>query len=81
MRIAQMMEAEGYRSSGVTLSGLGGVETGADAAEFLLLGSNTVQVGGCCVTDQHRCVTDQHRVPYRDVAMQVLPSHKVLLAS
>ena len=27
------------------LSGLGGVETGADAAEFLLLGANSVQVG------------------------------------
>lgn len=26
------------------LSGIGGVETGADAAEFLLLGSNSVQV-------------------------------------
>ena len=29
---------------GVTLSGMGGIETGADAAQFLLLGSNTVQV-------------------------------------
>ena len=26
------------------LSGIGGVETGADAAEFLLLGANSVQV-------------------------------------
>jgi len=33
---------KGY--AGATLSGLGGVETGADAAEFLLLGSDTVQV-------------------------------------
>ena len=29
---------------GVTLSGMGGIETGADAAQFLLLGANTVQV-------------------------------------
>lgn len=29
------------------LSGLGGVETGRDAAEFILLGSNSVQVGAC----------------------------------
>ncbi len=29
---------------GVTLSGMGGIETGADAAQFLLLGSHTVQV-------------------------------------
>jgi dihydropyrimidine dehydrogenase (NADP+) len=27
------------------MSGIGGVETGADAAEFILLGSDTVQVG------------------------------------
>ncbi len=27
------------------LSGIGGVETGNDAAEFLLLGANSVQVG------------------------------------
>ena len=29
---------------GRTLSGLGGVESGSDAAEFILLGSDTVQV-------------------------------------
>ena len=29
---------------GVTISGMGGIETGADAAQFLLLGSHTVQV-------------------------------------
>lgn len=28
------------------LSGIGGVETGQDAAEFLLLGANSVQVNG-----------------------------------
>lgn len=28
-----------------SLSGIGGVETGFDAAEFILLGSSTVQVG------------------------------------
>ena len=44
MAIAKMMQAEGYSDKGCSLSGLGGVETGADAAEFLLLGSNTVQV-------------------------------------
>ena len=43
------------------LSGIGGVETGADAAEFLLLGANSVQVLplalqelGCC--DLHPCI-------------------------
>lgn len=29
---------------GTTISGMGGIETGADAAQFLLLGSHTVQV-------------------------------------
>lgn len=29
---------------GKSLSGIGGVETGSDAAEFILLGSDTVQV-------------------------------------
>ena len=33
-------EFEGKRD----LSGIGGVETGGDAAEFLLLGANSVQV-------------------------------------
>jgi dihydropyrimidine dehydrogenase (NADP+) len=34
----------GYKARGASLSGIGGVETGADAAEFLLLGAGTVQV-------------------------------------
>ena len=43
MSIAQMIRKD-YVGKGVSLSGIGGVETGADAAEFILLGSNTVQV-------------------------------------
>lgn len=43
MSIAQMMKAE-YGGKDYSLSGIGGVETGGDAAEFILLGSNTVQV-------------------------------------
>lgn len=35
-----------FPGSGATLSGLGGVNTGRDAAEFILLGSNTVQARG-----------------------------------
>ncbi len=46
MSIAQMMKAEFPSSSNLSLSGIGGVETGNDAAEFILLGANTVQV--CC---------------------------------
>ncbi|KAL9226985.1 hypothetical protein vseg_002736 [Gypsophila vaccaria] len=42
MSIAKMMKSE--FSSEHSLSGIGGVETGGDAAEFILLGADTVQV-------------------------------------
>jgi len=41
--IAGMMRDE-FPGSGASLSGIGGVNTGGDAAEFILLGSDTVQV-------------------------------------
>lgn len=41
MELAQMIQAE---FPGRSLSGMGGVETGEDAAQFILLGSDTVQV-------------------------------------
>jgi dihydropyrimidine dehydrogenase (NADP+)/dihydropyrimidine dehydrogenase (NAD+) subunit PreA len=41
MEIAQLIEAE---FPGRSLSGMGGVESGEDAAEFILLGADTVQV-------------------------------------
>ena len=41
MELAQMIRAE---FPGRSLSGMGGVETGEDAAQFILLGSDTVQV-------------------------------------
>lgn len=44
MSIAKMMQNE-FRDKDYSLSAIGGVETGADAAEFILLGANTVQVG------------------------------------
>lgn len=44
MNIAKMMRSE-FNDKDYSLSGIGGVETGADAAEFILLGANTVQVG------------------------------------
>lgn len=44
MNIAQMMKSE-FGDQGYSLSGIGGVETGGDAAEFILLGADTVQVG------------------------------------
>jgi dihydropyrimidine dehydrogenase (NADP+) len=50
MSIAQMMKAE-FPGSDFSLSGVGGVETGNDAAEFILLGANTVQV----MLQLHQC--------------------------
>ena len=41
MEIATLIQSD---FEGRTLSGIGGVETGQDAAEFILLGSDTVQV-------------------------------------
>lgn len=43
MHISQMMRSE-FNGNGLSLSGIGGVESGGDAAEFILLGANTVQV-------------------------------------
>ncbi|CAL9109159.1 dihydropyrimidine dehydrogenase (NADP(+)), chloroplastic-like [Musa acuminata AAA Group] len=43
MQIAKMMTTE-FGNTDCSLSGIGGVETGGDAAEFILLGANTVQV-------------------------------------
>lgn len=42
--IAGMIEQEFADGSGKSLSGIGGVNTGKDAAEFILLGADTVQV-------------------------------------
>ena len=54
MQLAKMMAARGGYG-GASLSGIGGVETGADAAEFILLGSDTVQVW--LVVDWSWCVS------------------------
>ncbi|WIA09895.1 hypothetical protein OEZ85_010109 [Tetradesmus obliquus] len=44
MSISRLLQQQGFRDAGVSLSGIGGVETGGDAAEFILLGCDTVQV-------------------------------------
>ncbi len=41
MELARMME-DGYKDR--TISGIGGIETGEDSAQFILLGAHTVQV-------------------------------------
>src|ERR1017187_4565038 len=53
MEVAQLIRKE---SSGRSLSGLGGIETGNDAAEFILLGSDTVQVCTGVMKFGYECV-------------------------
>jgi len=53
MEIATMLRAE---FPGRTLSGLGGIESGRDAAEFILLGANTVQVCTGVMKFGYECV-------------------------
>lgn len=47
MNIAKMMKTEFGDKMNLSLSGIGGVETGGDAAEFILLEANTVRVVHC----------------------------------
>jgi len=53
MEIAQMIRSE---YPGRSLSGMGGVETGEDAAQFILLGSDTVQVCTGVMKSGYECV-------------------------
>jgi dihydroorotate dehydrogenase subfamily 1 len=53
MEIAQMIQSE---YPGRSLSGLGGIESGGDAAQFILLGSNTVQVCTGVMKFGYECV-------------------------
>jgi hypothetical protein len=53
MEIATMIRAE---FPGRSLSGLGGVESGNDAAQFILLGSDTVQVCTGVMKFGYECV-------------------------
>jgi len=53
MEVAQLIKAE---FPGRSLSGLGGVESGNDAAQFILLGCDTVQVCTYVMKVGYRCV-------------------------
>jgi dihydroorotate dehydrogenase subfamily 1 len=54
MEIATMIRDE---FPGRTLSGLGGIETGRDAAQFILLGCHSVQVCTGVMKSGYRCIT------------------------
>src|SRR5262245_18489253 len=53
MEVAQLVKSE---FPGRTLSGIGGVESGTDAAQFILLGCHTVQVCTYVMKVGYRCV-------------------------
>ena len=68
MEIAQLIRQE---FPGRSLSGLGGIETGNDAAEFILLGSDTVQVCTGVMKFGYECVK-----PMCDQLLAFMAKHK-----
>lgn len=68
MEISKVIEKE---FPGRTLSGLGGVETGEDAAQFILLGSSTVQVCTGVMKYGYDCVG-----PMKDQLLAFMEKHK-----
>lgn len=68
MEIAQLIKGE---FPGRTLSGMGGIETGEDAAQFILLGSDTVQVCTGVMKEGYRIVK-----PLCDELLAFMDKHK-----
>jgi len=68
MEISQMIRSE---FPGRTLSGMGGIETGEDAAQFILLGSDTVQVCTGVMKEGYRMVK-----PMCDELLAFMDKHK-----
>ena len=68
MELATMIQKE---FPGRSLSGLGGVETGEDAAQFILLGSDTVQVCTGVMKFGYECVK-----PLQDQLLAFMAKHK-----
>ena len=68
MEIANLIAKE---FPGRTLSGLGGIETGEDAAQFILLGSDTVQVCTGVMKFGYECVR-----PMCDQLLAFMAKHK-----
>ncbi|HMB95534.1 MAG TPA: NAD-dependent dihydropyrimidine dehydrogenase subunit PreA, partial [Tepidisphaeraceae bacterium] len=90
MEIAQVIKKE---FPGKTLSGIGGIETGDDAAQFILLGSDTVQVctgvmkmGYACVKgmcDQLQSFMEKHKfnsiADFKGHSLQYFSTHAHLV--
>jgi dihydroorotate dehydrogenase subfamily 1 len=86
MEIAQLIRNE---FPGRSLSGIGGIESGGDAAQFILLGCDTVQVCTYVMKEGYRCVRamcddlvtfmEQHRfqtlADFRGHSLQFLTTH------
>jgi len=68
MEIAQVIRGE---FPGRTLSGLGGIETGNDAAEFILLGADSVQVCTGVMKAGYECVK-----PMQEQLLAFMAKHK-----
>ncbi len=68
MEISQVIRSE---FPGRTLSGLGGIETGEDAAQFILLGSDTVQVCTGVMKEGYRIIK-----PLCDDLLAFMDKHK-----
>jgi dihydroorotate dehydrogenase subfamily 1 len=68
MEIAQVIRKE---FPGKTLSGIGGIETGNDAAQFILLGSDTVQVCTGVMKMGYACIK-----PMCDQLLSFMEKHK-----
>jgi dihydroorotate dehydrogenase subfamily 1 len=68
MEIATMM---GREFPGRSLSGLGGVETGGDAAQFILVGADTVQVCTGVMKSGYECVK-----PMQEELLAFMEKHK-----
>jgi len=68
MEIAQLIEKE---FPGKTLSGMGGIESGGDAAQFILLGSDTVQICTGVMKFGYGCVTG-----YKEELLAFMEKHQ-----
>src|SRR5580692_10548621 len=68
MEVANMVRTE---FPGRTISGIGGIESGGDAAQFMLLGADTIQVCTGVLKFGYECIK-----PMRDELLQFMEKHQ-----